>query len=299
MLYPLILPASTRGLQFVSDEQKSQYEVLATTNTSEQKYFHANLLRSLGVLDDMLTLIGRLRWIDYINLQCTSYDCLMIEFLSSLHVDWNGSYGGHEVAIYFRMFNIDHRMNLRMFKKLWGFPMVDRAFRDVPSLWSLDPVWLSITCSKRKEYTNQRGRPRIFYPRQAKAADICNVNLQYLQCLTASIIFGGNDNQNGCRKAELFIIWCTLLGTPMDTGVSIIRHFGKVAKTSNRNVISVDGSITAIANALGYGSRLSTLEPYFLGGHFDLGTLHHMHVIDTRCDTVRYPHHKAILFTLC
>jgi len=42
--YPLILPASTRGLHFVNDEQKSRYELLATTNTSEQKYFHADLL---------------------------------------------------------------------------------------------------------------------------------------------------------------------------------------------------------------------------------------------------------------
>ena len=46
------------------------------------------------------------------------------------------------------------------------------------------------------------------------------------------------------------------------------------------NVISVGGTVTAIVNALGYGLRLSTLEPHFLGGHLDLGNLHHMHVID-------------------
>ena len=56
--YALILSASTRGLQFVSDEQKSRYEILVTRNTSEQKYFHANSLRSLGLLDDLLTLLG-------------------------------------------------------------------------------------------------------------------------------------------------------------------------------------------------------------------------------------------------
>ena len=102
--YPLILPASTRGLQFVSDEQKSWYATLATRNTSEQKFFHADSLRSLGLLDDMLVLIGRLGWTEYITMQCTSYDRLMIEFLSSLHVDWDGTFDGHEVAIYFRMF---------------------------------------------------------------------------------------------------------------------------------------------------------------------------------------------------
>jgi len=84
----------------------------------------------------------------------------------------------------------------------------------------------------------------------------------------------------------------------MDTGAFIIRHLAEVAKTSNRNVISVGGIVTAIANALSYGSRLSTLEPNFLGVHLDLGAPHHMHVIDTRGDTNRYPQHNAILFTL-
>lgn len=196
--YPLILPASTRGLQFVSDEQKSRYELLSTRNTSEKKYFHADSLRSLAMLYDMLTLIGRLGCTEYINMQCTSYDRLKIKFLSSLQIDWDGSYGGHEVAIYFCMFNINHRMNLRMFNELLRFPVVDRAFRDVPSLWQPNPVWLSITCSKRKEYTDRWRRPRIFYPRQAKATDICNVNLRYLQRLTTNIIFGCNDSQNYC-----------------------------------------------------------------------------------------------------
>ena len=56
--YPLILPASIRGLQFVNNEQKSRYELLVTRNTSEQKYFRADSLRSLGLLDDLLTLLG-------------------------------------------------------------------------------------------------------------------------------------------------------------------------------------------------------------------------------------------------
>ena len=98
---PLILPASTRGLQFVNDAQKSRYELLVTRNTSEQKFFHADSLRSLGLLDDLLTLLGRLGWTEYINMQCTSYDRLMVEFLSSLAVDWDGSHNGQEVAIYF------------------------------------------------------------------------------------------------------------------------------------------------------------------------------------------------------
>jgi len=58
--YPLIWLASTRGLHFASEDLKSRYEVLATRKTSEQKYFHADSLRTLGVLADMLYLIAKL-----------------------------------------------------------------------------------------------------------------------------------------------------------------------------------------------------------------------------------------------
>lgn len=119
--YPLILPASTRGLHFVSEEQKTQYETLATRNTSEQKYFRVNSLRILGMLDDMLTLIGKLEWIEYIGMQCTSYDRLMIDFLNSLNVNWDENLRCQKVEITFRMFNVDHRMSLRLFNELLQF----------------------------------------------------------------------------------------------------------------------------------------------------------------------------------
>ena len=126
--YPLILPASTRCLQFVNNDQKSRYELLVTRNTSEQNFFHADSLRSLGLLDDLLTLVGRLGWTEYITMQYTSYDRLMVEFLSSLAVDWDGTFNGLDVAIFFRLFNIDHRMSLRMFNDLLRLPVVDGAY---------------------------------------------------------------------------------------------------------------------------------------------------------------------------
>jgi len=131
-------------------------------------------------------------------MQCTSYDHLMIEFLSFLSVNWDGQFRGQEVDITFHMFNIDYWMCLRMFNELLKLPMADGAYRDISPLWRPDPIWLSITCSKQKAYMDRFGKPRAFHPRQAKATDICNINLYYLQCLTTNIIFGRNGNQNGC-----------------------------------------------------------------------------------------------------
>jgi len=113
-----------------------------------------------------------------------------------------------------------------------------------------------------------------------------------------NIIFGCNNNQNGCQKAGLFIIWCALSDALIDNGAFIIRHLAELAKTTNKNVLSIRGTVIAIAIALGYGDRLSHLKLNFLGGHLDVSTLHHMHIIDTRGDTIRYPHDKQILFTL-
>ena len=104
------------------------------------------------MLDDMLALIGKLGWMEYIGMQCTSYECLMIEFLSSHNVNWGGNFRGQEVEITFCMFNVDHRMSLRMFNELLKFLMADRAYRGVPPLWRPELIWISITCSKRKEY---------------------------------------------------------------------------------------------------------------------------------------------------
>jgi len=74
---------------------------------------------------------------------------------------------------------------------------------------------------------------------QAKAIDIYNLNIRYLQRLITNVIFGRHDSQNMCRKAELFLIWCVLLGTRANTRAFIICHLLQVTKTIYENVIGV------------------------------------------------------------
>ena len=91
-------------------------------------------LQSLGLLDDMINLIRNLGWVEYVKMQCTSYNYLMLEFLSSLNVDWDDKYRGDEVEVTFHMFNIDHRMSLRMSNALLKLPVVEGAYQDVPTM---------------------------------------------------------------------------------------------------------------------------------------------------------------------
>jgi len=113
-------------------------------------------------------------------------------------------YTGEIMDISFRMFNTDHRMSLKGFNNLLHFPNHPDSFCDVPQRWKLDSVWLSITCAKRKTYSDRFRRPRVYDPRQAKATDICNPTIRYLQRLMANIIYGRNDSQNVCRKGNYF-----------------------------------------------------------------------------------------------
>ena len=102
-----------------------------------------------------------------------------------------------------------------------------------------DPIWLSITYTNRKEYIDWFRRPWVYDPQQAKATDIYNPTIWYLQRLTASIIFGCNDSQNVYWKEELFLLWCALSSTHVDIGAFVLPHLTEVAKTTHGNVTSV------------------------------------------------------------
>ena len=86
---------------FVNDNQRIKYETLSARRKSKQKFWHMDFLRQLGMLDDFVTLLSNLGWMEYIEMNCVSYDRLIIEFLSSLNVDWAGLYMAQEVLISF------------------------------------------------------------------------------------------------------------------------------------------------------------------------------------------------------
>ena len=111
------------------------------------------------MLDDVVTFLRNLGWMEHEEMNCASYDKLVVVFLSSLYVGWVGTYKGQKVLISFRMFNTNHQMSLREFNALLHLRINVDTFRDVLSWWRLDLVWLSITCSKCKTYTASLGDP--------------------------------------------------------------------------------------------------------------------------------------------
>ena len=132
-------------------------------------------------------------------------------------------------------------MNLRGFNELRHFSVYEDSFRDVTNTWRPDPIWLTITCSKQKTYSDQFERPRICDRRQVKTTDICNLNIHYLQRLMVNIILGAMIAKMFVGK-RLFHVWCVLTGTHADTGAFIICHMMEVAKTTHKNVIGVGPS---------------------------------------------------------
>ena len=152
------------------------------------------------------------------------------------------------------------------FSGLLHLPVYPDSFRDMLSRSRSNVVWLRITCSKRKLYTDKLGWPRVYDPRQAKATDICNINIRYLQHLMANIIFGHDDSQSMCRKVELFLLWCALTGTHVDIGVFIIRHLVEVAKTTYKNVIGMEGPSPSLPKPWAMRGNLTLLSLTFWVG---------------------------------
>ena len=64
-----------------------KYESLSARKTSEQKFWHVESFRTLRMLDDVVTLLSNLWQMEYVEMKSMSYDRLIIELLSSLHVD--------------------------------------------------------------------------------------------------------------------------------------------------------------------------------------------------------------------
>jgi len=89
------------------------------------------------MLDNVVALLSNLGWMEYVERNCVSYDRLIIAFLSSLNVDWFGSYRVQEVLISFRMCNTNHMMSLREFNGLIYLPVYLESFRDVTSRCAL------------------------------------------------------------------------------------------------------------------------------------------------------------------
>jgi len=100
--------------------------------TSEQKFLHVESLQTLGIYDDKRTLLGNLGLLHFVERKCVTYDRLILEFLSSLRVEWNGSYRDESVDISFCMFNTDHRMSFKGFNNLLHLPNYPDSFCNVP-----------------------------------------------------------------------------------------------------------------------------------------------------------------------
>jgi len=75
--YPINLPPSTRGLILANDAKKLMYKSLSARMTREQNFLHMESLQTLGVYDDMRTLLGNLGLLHFVDQKCVTYDQLI------------------------------------------------------------------------------------------------------------------------------------------------------------------------------------------------------------------------------
>jgi len=141
--------------------------------------------------------------------------------------NWARSYRNEEVLIAFKMFDIDT-------KWAWEISMSSFTSRCIAMptemyliRGNLTPLnWASHAPRTRCTMIGEVGRSQVFDSRQAKATDVFNMSLRCLQHLMANVIFGQHDG----RKVQLFIIWCDLNGTHVNTGAYNIDQLQNVVK---------------------------------------------------------------------
>lgn len=79
-------------------------------------YSDKEFLEKIKVWDDMASLLDSLGLLGFMDLKYGVYERLVVEFCSSLFVDWNGTHDNRRTLIWFQLFNKTHTMNLDQFK---------------------------------------------------------------------------------------------------------------------------------------------------------------------------------------
>ena len=97
---------------FVDDVQCERYDTLVIRKISAPKYIDVELLRELGMWEDMNTLLDHFGWHDYLQLQFPVYEKLVWEFFSSFTIDTTMEYHNGHYYIHFRLGDLTHEMNL-------------------------------------------------------------------------------------------------------------------------------------------------------------------------------------------
>jgi len=152
-----------------------------------------DMLRSIGLRDNLHELLEVVEWVEFINLDEPMYECLCWEFLSSLKVDWTTPNQNRPVHIQFRFFNRLFEANLMEFDCRLHIPH-DGVWTVRHENFNVQAFRCEITYDQRTKAVDNYGSRVAYSTSGSKATSICNPTLRYLHSLIANTIFTRYDS---------------------------------------------------------------------------------------------------------
>ena len=77
---------------FSNQEHITRFDSVASKQIIKPKYMDVDMLRSIGLWDNLHELLEVTGWVEFMTLDKPMHECLCWEFLSSFKVDWTTPY---------------------------------------------------------------------------------------------------------------------------------------------------------------------------------------------------------------
>jgi hypothetical protein len=178
------------GLRFTHPIARENFEILRSKRVIQPKYVHIPTLQSLGILDEVQSLMSSLGIWDYCTSPFPAYRTLTYEFLSTLHME-------NDDLLQYYLDGREYQITLAELSNLMGFIHKPEATQ-VPN-WEPD--------SSFYDFSSQLiGGPRLTY----KASQISHPVFRYIQRALAFTIFARGETVASMGECEMYFIYAML-----------------------------------------------------------------------------------------
>ena len=107
------------------------------------RYLDENSLNTLGMLEDMTTMLRHIGWTTFTNLKNPAYERITLEFLSSVSTEILQGKNCEEGLIKFRLHNTDYTLELAELNAIFGFP--SGGERRYPRIFNEHAFWCHLS----------------------------------------------------------------------------------------------------------------------------------------------------------
>ena len=232
--------------------QWHRYEALSRRPIALTTFAHGPTMTALGIGASIDYMFNQIGWEGFANKKHKTYHRLTLEFLSSLSYNPTCGKGYTRGRITFRLFGYPCHFNIREMAELLGFP-------DGPAVFSMVQEDLLMEDELSHFWSSISGHP-YHDLRPMLSTDIHNPTIRYFHMILAYTLFGKAESDNNVSRDELFIMFCVFQSRPVNGATFMFDILCRISR-ADYGPILIGGLVTKIADAMGFRTRLSQINP--------------------------------------